>query len=116
MDGDTVSLKGGGQGLMQYYDEVIDSTDEPPMLMSTGYNFLYNQDYLSFLSNEIDMKMRTVIAKFFPLGIYFPEPNFFLLLNEFWKKRKIEKVSFVGGAGMIPKVAVALKILKDCGI
>lgn len=102
LDGDTLSLNGEGQemGLLKTYDRMVLQSTVPPMLMSTGYFFPQDVDSVTALANRIDMHIRTYMAKYAPLFLYYPEPNLFILLNELCKGPEwITKFSFVGGAG-----------------
>lgn len=52
-----------------------------PIVMSTGYEFRGNgEDYPYQVGSQLDRAIRVETAKHLPLGVYYPEPNFCVLL------------------------------------
>lgn len=72
-DADTVDFN---EVLSSYIDIIIEHKN--PTVMSTG--FLFPKDSKFRKKSEHDRDVRIITAKHFPLGTYYPEPNFCVLL------------------------------------
>ena len=79
VDADTVSFNQVYSSYLQIVDTHIKTYKIPPTVMSTGYEFLEKefQD-----ASQRDREMRILTAEYYPLGTYYPEPNFCVLLPE----------------------------------
>ncbi|XP_045081365.1 uncharacterized protein LOC121574682 [Coregonus clupeaformis] len=80
IDADTVSFN---QVYSSYLEIVRQHSNThngiPPTVMSTGYEFP-DGDFKK--ASQVDNGVRIETAKYFPLGTYYPEPNFCVLLLE----------------------------------
>ncbi|XP_059366470.1 uncharacterized protein LOC132105406 [Carassius carassius] len=74
-DADTVDFN---EVLSSYIDIIIEHNN--PTVMSTG--FLFPKDSKFRIKSEHDRDVRIITAKHFPLGTYYPEPNFCVLLPD----------------------------------
>ncbi|XP_043092534.1 trichohyalin-like [Puntigrus tetrazona] len=64
--------------LSSYIDVIIEHNY--PTLMSTGFLFPEESEFRT--NSEKDRQVRIITAEHFPLGTYYPEPNFCVLLPE----------------------------------
>ncbi|XP_016384395.1 uncharacterized protein LOC107721055 [Sinocyclocheilus rhinocerous] len=62
----------------------------PPTVMSTGYEFTHEQEH--HIAGDLDRQIRTALAEVNALFVYYPEPNFCVLVEE--EKDTIEE-SFI---------------------
>ncbi|KAM9979794.1 hypothetical protein ACTFIZ_006046 [Dictyostelium cf. discoideum] len=77
IDGDTVS----SNGIYNSYLNI--NIEPPPIIMSTGYEFIIEKDgYYPFVQgSKMDRIIRVATAKHYPLGVYYPGPNFCILIQ-----------------------------------
>ncbi|KAF4116524.1 uncharacterized protein LOC131537097 [Onychostoma macrolepis] len=52
----------------------------PPTVMSTGYEFTHEDNY--HIASDLDRQIRTALAEVNPLFVYYPEPNFCVLVDD----------------------------------
>lgn len=77
VDGDTKDFNGMYSG----YVELIRESKEPPKVMSTGYEFPQEDGHPLYVGSKLERLIRVVTAKAFGPGVYYPEPNFCVLLQ-----------------------------------
>ncbi|XP_062311782.1 uncharacterized protein LOC134016431 [Osmerus eperlanus] len=77
VDADTVDFNEVYSSYLQIVDTHVNTHKIPPTVMSTGYEFLEKEFQLA---SQIDREVRIRTADCFPLGTYYPEPNFCVLL------------------------------------
>lgn len=75
VDCDTVNFNGIYSAYLRIYDAIL-----PPTVMSTGYEFREEKSFE--IASQIDRKIRVATAKHMPKGVYYPEPNFCVLLPD----------------------------------
>ncbi len=75
IDSDTKSFIYEGVGLYAAYSRLYDER-HPPTVMSTGYESFYELMPMLALACTLDRRVRAATAKYVPLGVYCPEPNF----------------------------------------
>ncbi|KAF5894317.1 gypsy retrotransposon integrase 1-like protein, partial [Clarias magur] len=64
----------------EYLQIVRDEKDSiPPTVMSTGYEFTH--DSVHYIASRLDREVRVAVAEVEPLFVYFPEPNFCVLVE-----------------------------------
>ncbi|CAF0994568.1 unnamed protein product [Brachionus calyciflorus] len=79
VDGDTVSFNGIYSSYLGLYRN---SNTIIPTVMSTGYEYSseVQSDRPFIEASKLDRIIRTGIAEIFPQGVYYPEPNFCILV------------------------------------
>lgn len=90
IDADTVSFN----GIYSAYLRIHSKSKISPTIMSTGYEFTEEQegDHPFVEGSKLDRQVRIATAKHFPLGVYYPEPNFCVLIGP---KQKYLEESFI---------------------
>lgn len=78
IDADTVSFNQVYSSYLQIVQDHSNDHSDPPTVMTTGYEFPEGKFKEA---SQVDRKMRIKTAKHFPLGTYYPEPNFCVLLS-----------------------------------
>lgn len=79
VDSDTINFN----GIYSTYLEFISESEAPPTVLTTGYEFegsVADGNYPFKIGSQIDRIIRITIAKYIPLGVYYPEPNLCILL------------------------------------
>lgn len=77
IDSDTINFN----GIYSAYKRILKSSPQAPTIMTTGYEFPGgDKNYPFMVGSQIDRIIRATIAKYVPLGVYYPEPNLCVLL------------------------------------
>lgn len=99
MDGDAVSLRGGGEGVLALADrEALRST---PSAMSFGYRLPEDEIPILRLAVKLDMMVRKAVTGIIPWGAYLPEPGTFFCFRRPPHASQLRRLSFLGrGKGM----------------
>lgn len=84
IDGDTQAFKKEGEkGIYEEYTAMYLSSPTPPDAMSTGYEYSdLGTDSLIEFASTLDRRVRAATAKHVPNGVYYPEPNFCIRVQE----------------------------------
>lgn len=81
VDSDTVKFNTIYSEYLEIVREELKKDDSiPPTVMSTSYEL--NHDSEHWIASRIDREVRTAIAEEHPLLVYYPEPNFCVLLRK----------------------------------
>jgi hypothetical protein len=90
VDDDTVSFNGIFSAYIQIHDESQKNGKGVPTLMSTGYEITEERagDYPIVEGCKLDRMIRIATAKHLPLSVYYPEPNFCVLVRSVADLRK----------------------------
>lgn len=79
IDGDTKSFN----GIYSAYRCIVQKAQrscKPPIVMSTGFEFNIQDGYPLLVGSKLERLIRTVTSRLFGPGVYYPEPNFCVLL------------------------------------
>lgn len=81
IDADTISFNGIYSAYLRIHNKYFKENNVSPTVMSTGYEFDgKGKNYPFKIGSQIDREIRIATAKHIPLGVYYPEPNFCVLL------------------------------------
>ena len=81
IDSDTVDFNGIYSAYLRIHQAHKMQYGSGPTVMSTGYEFRGNgEDYPYQAGSQLDRAIRVETAKYIPLGVYYPEPNFCVFL------------------------------------
>lgn len=85
MDSDTVDFNHVFSSYLEIVNaEMAKENETPPDIMSTGYIFPEHHDTYGegmLKASQICRKIRAITAQHIPLGTYYPEPNFCILIK-----------------------------------
>ncbi|KAL1276648.1 hypothetical protein QQF64_036271 [Cirrhinus molitorella] len=90
VDSDTVDFNFIYSEYFQIVREELGKDRIPPTVMSTGYEFHSGSEF--HIASWLDRMVRTALAEVYPLFVYYPEPNFCVLVRD--KLNSIEE-SFI---------------------
>lgn len=84
IDGDTQSFhKEGDKGIYAEYTDIYMDHKKAPDVISTGYEYTSSDDHpLIQFASLLDRRVRAATAKHVPNGVYYPEPNFCIRVQE----------------------------------
>ncbi len=74
-DADTILFN----GCFSVYTQMAQQAKKPIHVMTSGYLF-DSENKMIRLACELDMNVREATAKYFPQGVYYPEPSFCILI------------------------------------
>lgn len=80
IDSDTVKFNHIYSEYLQIVREELKKDGIPPTVMSTGYEFTHDSDH--HIASWLDRMVRVAMAETDPLLVYYPEPNFCVLVRE----------------------------------
>lgn len=81
IDSDTANFNGIYSAYMRIHKNYTTECKKIPTVMSTGYEFRgEGASYPYQVGSQLDRAIRIETAKYIPLGVYYPEPNFCVLL------------------------------------
>jgi len=87
IDDDTVNFNQVFSSYIDYVTPIIEKGDDPPAVMTTGYEFSKNiQDrkyQMAWFASRLDRIVRVTTSKILPWGTYYPEPNLCILVDPF---------------------------------
>ncbi|KAK9976491.1 hypothetical protein ABG768_021696 [Culter alburnus] len=80
VDSDTIRFNYIYSEYLQIVREELKKDSIPPTVMSTGYEFHSGSDY--HIASWLDRMVRVAVAEVNPLFVYYPEPNFCVLVPD----------------------------------
>ncbi|KAK2892409.1 hypothetical protein Q8A67_012397 [Cirrhinus molitorella] len=80
VDSDTVDFNFIYSEYFQIVREELGKDRIPPTVMSTGYEFHSGSEF--HIASWLDRMVRTALAEVYPLFVYYPEPNFCVLVRD----------------------------------
>ncbi|XP_051746455.1 uncharacterized protein LOC127510643 [Ctenopharyngodon idella] len=80
VDSDTIRFNFIYSEYLQIVREELKKDSIPPTVMSTGYEFHSSSDY--HIASWLDRMVRVTVAEVNPLFVYYPEPNFCVLVRD----------------------------------
>ncbi|RXN32350.1 hypothetical protein ROHU_016250 [Labeo rohita] len=80
VDSDTIEFNFIYSEYIQIVREEWEKDKIPPTVMSTGYEFLPGDK--RHIASWLDRTVRTAVAEVYPLFVYYPEPNFCVLVRD----------------------------------
>lgn len=118
IDADTVDFNGIYSAYLRIYKEQSLQYGRVPTVMSTGYEFRgQGEDYPYEIGSKLDRAIRVETARHIPLGVYYPEPNFCVLLPQDRKtlpESFVEKNGRLKNAGNTESAVLLRQIFKSC--
>ncbi|KAM9451268.1 uncharacterized protein Hap1MRO34_021621 [Clarias gariepinus] len=79
IDSDTFKFNSIYSEYLQIVRDELRKDSIPPTVMSTGYEFTH--DSVHFIASWLDREVRVAVAEVEPLFVYYPEPNFCVLVE-----------------------------------
>ncbi|KAL0194982.1 hypothetical protein M9458_008554, partial [Cirrhinus mrigala] len=80
VDSDTIEFNFIYSEYLQIVKEEWEKDKIPPTVMSTGYEFHPGNEH--HIASWLDRMVRTALAEVYPLFVYYPEPNFCVLVHD----------------------------------
>ncbi|XP_067293039.1 uncharacterized protein [Pseudorasbora parva] len=80
VDSDTIRFNSIYSEYLQIVREELRKNSIPPTVMSTGYEFHSGSDH--HIASHLDRMVRVAVAEVHPLFVYYPEPNFCVLVRD----------------------------------
>nr|XP_023693132.1 uncharacterized protein LOC111856981 [Paramormyrops kingsleyae]XP_023693133.1 uncharacterized protein LOC111856981 [Paramormyrops kingsleyae] len=80
VDSDTVKFNYIYSEYLQIVREELEKDSIPPTVMSTGYELTHDSDH--YPASRLDREVRAAVAEVHPLLVYYPEPNFCVLVRD----------------------------------
>lgn len=80
VDSDTFSFNSIYSEYLQIVREELRKDSVPPTVMSTGYEFTHENE--AHIASDLDRLIRSAVAEVCSLLVYYPEPNFCVLVRD----------------------------------
>ncbi|XP_026766703.1 uncharacterized protein LOC113524587 [Pangasianodon hypophthalmus] len=80
VDSDTFKFNFIYSEYLEIVREVLKKDAIPPTVMSTGYEFTHDSEH--YVASRLDRTVRVALAEVNPLLVYYPEPNFCVLVRD----------------------------------
>ncbi|XP_076681831.1 uncharacterized protein LOC143375973 [Andrena cerasifolii] len=101
-------------GIYSAYLRIIDGCYKPPTVMSTGYEFPKDTQYMAYhLLSSMERMHRVITTFYIPLGTYYPEPNMCILIPQNCENVEESFIDRRRGQGRTLESAILLKNIQN---
>lgn len=112
VDDDAIRYRTKKNGLLSQYDQLIENFPHLEVA-STGYYMTDPDEDFAELASRADLVARTAIAESLPNGVYLPEPNLFIKIDD---KDALTKISFLRKGSDKGKGLEFLGLMENLGL